>query len=72
MALNRFQNQWHSEKNAQLVFLDLIAFRALSNEMATTLKVEHQSPQVILVINKEVRYFASHTEISAEAVSKLI
>jgi bacillithiol system protein YtxJ len=52
--------------------LDLIANREISNEIATLLKVEHQSPQAILVRNDEVIYVESHNGISASSIQALI
>jgi bacillithiol system protein YtxJ len=72
MALNRFEREWDPEVKAQLHYLDLIAFRSLSNEIAEKLNVEHQSPQVILLINGSVYYTASHNGISANEILKQI
>ncbi|MDX1653160.1 MAG: bacillithiol system redox-active protein YtxJ [Brumimicrobium sp.] len=66
MALNRFENEWESDSSdAELYFIDLIAYRNVSNALAQKLNVEHQSPQVIAVKNGEVVYADSHNGISA-------
>jgi bacillithiol system protein YtxJ len=72
MALNRFERDWDQNVKVKLYYLDLIAFRTLSNEIAEKLKVEHQSPQVILIMNGLVRYTASHNGIEATEISKLL
>ncbi|MGB0934355.1 MAG: bacillithiol system redox-active protein YtxJ [Lishizhenia sp.] len=68
MALNRFENEWNNENNCTIYYLDLIQYRALSNALADTLNVQHQSPQAILVNNKLVTYHASHSSIDVTAI----
>ena len=68
MALNRFESEWNNENNCTIYFLDLIQYRSLSNALADVLKVEHQSPQAILVNNKLVTYHASHSSIDVTAI----
>jgi bacillithiol system protein YtxJ len=73
MALNSFEREWTSEnERCQLYFVDLIRNRDVSNEIASTTGVQHQSPQAILLNGKEVMYNASHSGIDAGAVEKLL
>ena len=58
--------------NVNLQYLDLIAYREISNWLASTLNVTHQSPQVILVKNKEVVHIATHSEINSAAILEAI
>lgn len=44
-------------------YLDLIAHRDISNEIAMHFGVEHQSPQIILIKGDEVIGYASHKDI---------
>ncbi|MNV38223.1 hypothetical protein D3C71_1297690 [compost metagenome] len=71
MALNRFETKMDPEK-AICVYLDLLAYRSLSDEIAELTKVQHQSPQAILINNREVIYSATHSEIDASEIMKLI
>ena len=72
MALSRFEENWKNENDTcAIYFLDLIAFRSLSNLIAELTHVEHQSPQVIVLSNKEVIYSASHSEIDAKEIETL-
>lgn len=71
MALNRFENNMNPE-SATCVYLDLLAYRSLSAEIEQLTKVQHQSPQAILINNHEVIYSATHSEISALEILKLI
>ena len=72
MALNGFESQWEEDDKCKLYFIDLIAHRDVSNALSELTGVEHQSPQVILVKNKEAIYTASHNGISAREIKKLI
>ncbi|MNK00340.1 hypothetical protein D3C87_181240 [compost metagenome] len=71
MALNRFENNMDPEK-ATCVYLDLLAYRPISAEIEALTKVEHQSPQAILVNHNEVIYSATHNGIDASEILKLI
>jgi bacillithiol system protein YtxJ len=67
MAKTRFEREWDLDlEKCICVYLDLIQYRPISNEMAELLKVVHQSPQAILVVNKEVLHHASHNAIDAQ------
>jgi bacillithiol system protein YtxJ len=71
MALNRFENNMDPEK-ATCVYLDLLAYRPLSAEIEALTKVEHQSPQAILINNHQVIYTETHSGINAQDILKLI
>jgi bacillithiol system protein YtxJ len=64
-ALSRFERAWGETINPAF-YLDLIAYRPISLEIAEQFEVQHQSPQV-LVINKGVcTYSATHWDISVD------
>jgi bacillithiol system protein YtxJ len=71
MALNRFENNMDPEK-ATCVYLDLLQYRPLSAEIEALTKVQHQSPQAIVISNHEVIYTETHSGISAPDILKLI
>jgi len=69
MALKGFENEYSIEEgSAKPYFLDLIAHRDVSNEIASRFKVTHQSPQVIVIKNGQDVYNTSHDDISAGVV----
>ena len=68
-ALNDFEYDWKEDFNCNCYFLDLLEYRNISNLIAEKFHVVHQSPQAILIINREVVYHASHQSISAEKIS---
>ncbi len=67
MALNRLEKLESSfYDKANIFYLDLIAYRDLSNVIAEKLNVHHESPQIILIENGECTYDASHMEINCK------
>ncbi len=49
-------------------YLDLIANRDCSNKVSQDLNVVHQSPQLIILRNGVVQWYASHQAISPETI----
>ncbi len=73
MALNQFENQWLTVDNeCNLYFIDLIAHRDVSNEIAQLTGVHHQSPQVIVLTGDTIIYDASHSDIDARRIETLL
>jgi bacillithiol system protein YtxJ len=58
------------EETADFNYLDLLNYRSISNLIAQELDVIHQSPQIIVLKNKEVVYKASHHTIQTDAIKK--
>jgi bacillithiol system protein YtxJ len=58
------------EGKADFHYLDLLTFRPISNLVAQELKVTHQSPQVILLKNKQVVYTSSHHAIDPAVIAR--
>ena len=66
MALSRFeQNAESLSEICDLYFIDLLEFRQVSNKLEEISNVMHQSPQVIVVKNREVIYTETHSSIDA-------
>lgn len=72
MALRSFENEWeeYGGIDADIHFLDLIMYRALSNEIASRFSVIHESPQVILIKAGQAICDDSHQAISLEEIKK--
>jgi len=66
MSLDRLLRNWKEEDATKITpyYLDLIAYRSLSNCVADRLGVPHESPQVLLIQNGEVTYHESHYGIT--------
>jgi bacillithiol system protein YtxJ len=54
--------------HAEFHFLDLIAYRSLSNKVADQLGVVHESPQVLLIRNGKCIYHESHYGITMDDI----
>lgn len=65
MALKQFENEFDFPEKVTPYFLDLIAFREISNDIASRFGVQHQSPQLILIKDGKAIYNASHSDIDA-------
>ncbi|WP_413998447.1 bacillithiol system redox-active protein YtxJ [Flavobacterium sp. W1B] len=65
MALKQFENEFDLQDKVTVYFLDLIAYRDVSNEIASRFGVQHQSPQLILIKDGKAFYNASHSDIDA-------
>ncbi|MBU0942221.1 MAG: bacillithiol system redox-active protein YtxJ [Bacteroidetes bacterium] len=68
MALKQFENEFDFPEKVTPYFLDLIAFREISNEIASRFGVQHQSPQLILIKNGKAVYNVSHSDIDAASL----
>lgn len=71
MAKKRFEFDWAAiPKGTPLYYLDLISYRDISNAIASTFNVYHESPQLLLIKGGECVYETSHSEISAEDLAQ--
>jgi len=52
--------------------LDLIPYREISNYIAQTFHVTHQSPQVLIIIDGKCVFNTSHMNISSKVIEKKI
>jgi len=74
MVLKMFESDYNLDENEpiDLYFLDLKSHRDISNEIAERFNVRHESPQLIVLKNREVVHHSSHQEISADKLKELI
>lgn len=73
MVLNQFQNNADFDQDAVLLlYLDLLANRNISDEIAHRLGVFHQSPQLIILKNENVAFHASHYQAVPAAVNRVL
>ena len=49
-------------------YLDLIRYRSLSNKIAEDFSVHHESPQVLLIRNRECVYEETHNSIDMDEI----
>ena len=72
MALKQFEREFDLNETVDAYFLDLIAHRDISNEIASRFGVYHESPQLILIKNGKAVYDVSHSDIDAVALKEKI
>jgi bacillithiol system protein YtxJ len=74
MAKSRLERAWDFEANEApaMYFLDLIAYRDISNQIADDLGVRHESPQLLLIEDGQVTYHTSHSAISVEGLHQAL
>ncbi len=72
MALKFFEKEWDKSKDVNLYFLDIIEHRNVSNRVAETFHVHHESPQVILIKDGDCILDASHQDISAHELAEVL
>ncbi|MEM9671753.1 MAG: bacillithiol system redox-active protein YtxJ [Cyclobacteriaceae bacterium] len=66
VVLSRLERSWQPAEMqaADFYFLDLISFRQVSQSVADTFGIRHESPQVLLISEGKCVYDASHMMIS--------
>jgi bacillithiol system protein YtxJ len=67
VALQRLQKE-AQPGGMDFYLLDLIAYRSLSNKVADTFGVQHESPQVLVIKNGSCVYTESHFGISMDEI----
>lgn len=72
MALKQFEREFDLNEVVDAYFLDLIAHRDISNEIASRFGVYHESPQLILIKNGKAVYDVSHSDIDAIALKEKV
>ena len=72
MVINNFERSFEEDAAFDIYYLDLIAFRDVSNEIEARYGVMHQSPQIVLISNGKSVLDASHTGITYEMIKKSI
>jgi len=61
MVIKQFEKQNEKlDKNIDFYYLDLLRFRDISNEITNRFDIPHQSPQLIVIKNKNVVEHNSH------------
>lgn len=67
VALQRLEKSTPPE-GADFYFLDLLKHRSLSNKIADTFGVYHESPQILVIRDGECVYDESHMGISMDII----
>ncbi|HLP95288.1 MAG TPA: bacillithiol system redox-active protein YtxJ [Saprospiraceae bacterium] len=69
IAQYRLEDDWSfGTDEVEAYYLDVIAHRPVSMEVANTFQVHHESPQVLLIMDGECVYDASHLDIQFQEI----
>ena len=73
MAENRLERSWNDKEipTMEIYHLDLIQHRDISNYIAETLDVPHESPQVLIISGGECIYHNSHMGIAYHEIKRV-
>ncbi|MCU0354647.1 MAG: bacillithiol system redox-active protein YtxJ [Cytophagales bacterium] len=69
-ALGRLERNWNTTE-IRPYYLDLLAYRPLSGQVAQAFGIEHQSPQLLLIRDGKCIYHASHWDINYAELMKV-
>ena len=72
MVLKQFENEFSMHEKITPYFLDLVAHRAVSTEIAHRFGVLHQSPQLIVIKDGKAVFNESHGSITASQLEQFI
>jgi bacillithiol system protein YtxJ len=73
MVMNQFIKSYDfTESDFDLYYLDLLSYRDISNKIAETFQVYHQSPQLLIIKNGITIAHESHGNINALNLQQFI
>lgn len=68
-AYKKLQAEWNfSQDELPLYYLDLLAYRRISDQIAVNYGVKHESPQILFIKNGRCVGNASHSDVSVVTV----
>lgn len=69
----RLEHDWDfDEKDVDIFFLDLVTHRDVSDEVARTFGVRHESPQILIIKDGESIFDTSHGGVSVKSIKKAL
>lgn len=71
-VLKQFENEFNLQDKMNCYFLDLLEFREISNEIYKRYRIMHQSPQLVVIKDGLAIYNASHEDIDAAELEKMV
>lgn len=73
MAKGRLERAWKADSQVLTpYYLDLLAHREISNEIAKRFQIQHESPQVLLISGGACIYSASHQDIQYDDIMEQV
>jgi bacillithiol system protein YtxJ len=71
-AFDELESFLHEDARVAVHLVDVLRHRQLSQAIAARFGVRHESPQVLLVLDGQVRWHASHWRVTAEAIRRAL
>lgn len=72
-AKYRLEANWdHLSGDVLFYYLDILSYRAISNEIASRYRVRHESPQILIIKDGVASYDTSHHRISVDALNNAL
>lgn len=71
-AYEQYEKYTNENNEVKAYFLVVQEDRPLSNDIAETFEVKHESPQAFLFKNKEVAWHTSHRKITYDALNEAV
>lgn len=71
-AAKRRLEQGEAPASIPFYYLNIIAHRGISNKIAEQFRVQHESPQILLIKNGECIYHESHGSIQLQSIASLV
>ena len=69
MAKHRVEGKWDfADGEIDAYYLDLLNYRSVSNAVAATFGVQHQSPQALLIQDGMCTFDTSHLDITVDGI----
>jgi bacillithiol system protein YtxJ len=72
MAKMRLEDKWDENIIPEVFYLDVKKDRNISDKIAESFGVHHESPQVLIIREGECIYDASHFDISVEEIKETL
>lgn len=73
MVIKRFENLFDSSmNNIKVYYLDLLNFRAISDEVGYSFQAQHQSPQLLIIRNEVAVLNVFHYDITTVNIQKYL
>lgn len=70
---DKLEEEWSATNHSALFYyLDILEYRALSDEVEHRWRIAHQSPQLIILSDQEVLFHGSHRSITAKRIEKVL
>lgn len=73
-SLDRLERKWNDAEmaNVKPYFLDLLSYREISDQLVNLFKVEHESPQILLIANGKSILDLSHFAIDYDQIKTAV